>query len=54
MSDITRHDTGPRMSQAVVYNSTIYLAGQVSHDDDANVVGVGDPAAQTEQVLKNL
>ena len=29
MSDITRHDTGPRMSQAVVHNGTIYLAGQV-------------------------
>ncbi|WCT73475.1 RidA family protein [Sphingomonas naphthae] len=26
---ITRIDTGPRMSQAVIHNDTIYLAGQV-------------------------
>jgi enamine deaminase RidA (YjgF/YER057c/UK114 family) len=26
---ITRHHTGPRMSQAVVHNATVYLAGQV-------------------------
>ncbi|MCR4267156.1 RidA family protein [Nitratireductor sp. ZSWI3] len=30
MSDITRLDTGPRMSQAVVHNGTIWLAGQVA------------------------
>lgn len=29
--DITRIDIGPRMSQAVVHNGTIYLAGQVGH-----------------------
>ena len=29
MSNITRIATGQRMSQAVVYSSTIYLAGQV-------------------------
>ncbi len=29
--DITRFDIGPRMSQAVVHNGTIYLAGQVGH-----------------------
>ena len=29
MSDITRLDTKTRMSQAVVHNGTIYLAGQV-------------------------
>ncbi|MFL4471474.1 RidA family protein [Tateyamaria armeniaca] len=28
MSDITRFDTGARMSQAVVHGSTVYLAGQ--------------------------
>ena len=26
---ITRHETGPRMSQAVVHNGIAYLAGQV-------------------------
>jgi enamine deaminase RidA (YjgF/YER057c/UK114 family) len=29
MSDITRLETGPRMSQAVLHNGTVYLAGQV-------------------------
>jgi len=29
MSDITRHHTGPRMSQIVTHNGTVYLAGQV-------------------------
>ena len=29
MSDITRIDSGARMSQAVVHNGTIWLAGQV-------------------------
>lgn len=27
---ITRHHTGPRMSQIVVHNDTVYLAGQVA------------------------
>ncbi|MFB2549613.1 RidA family protein [Ensifer soli] len=26
---ITRFETGPRMSQAVIHNGTVYLAGQV-------------------------
>ncbi|MFT5742398.1 MAG: enamine deaminase RidA (YjgF/YER057c/UK114 family) [Paracoccaceae bacterium] len=30
MSDITRLHTGPRMSQAVIHNGTVYLAGQVA------------------------
>ncbi|PVA11591.1 hypothetical protein DC366_01070 [Pelagivirga sediminicola] len=29
MSNITRSHTGPRMSQIVTHNDTIYLAGQV-------------------------
>jgi enamine deaminase RidA (YjgF/YER057c/UK114 family) len=29
MSDITRIDAGPRMSQAVIHNGIAYLAGQV-------------------------
>jgi enamine deaminase RidA (YjgF/YER057c/UK114 family) len=27
---INRFDTGPRMSQAVIHNGTVYLAGQVA------------------------
>jgi enamine deaminase RidA (YjgF/YER057c/UK114 family) len=29
MPSITRIETGPRMSQAVIYGQTVYLAGQV-------------------------
>lgn len=35
MSDITRIETGPRMSQAVIHNGIIYLAGQVGHPGDS-------------------
>ena len=30
MTQITRIDTGPRMSQAVIHGDTVYLAGQVA------------------------
>ena len=30
MSDITRIEPGPRMSQAVIHNGIVYLAGQVA------------------------
>lgn len=30
---ITRHHTGPRMSQIVTHNGTVYLAGQVAKGD---------------------
>jgi len=29
MTEITRLDKGPRMSQSVIHNGTVYLAGQV-------------------------
>lgn len=32
----------------------IHISGQVALDAEANVVGAGDLAAQTEQVMKNL
>ncbi len=34
--------------------STVYVAGQVARDKNGNTVGVGDPAAQAEQVFRNL
>jgi enamine deaminase RidA (YjgF/YER057c/UK114 family) len=46
MAAITRIETGPRMSQAVVYNGIVYLAGQV-----ASGIGV---KAQTEAVLAEI
>ena len=34
MSEITRLKTGNRMSQIVIHNDTIYLAGQVGNPGD--------------------
>ena len=34
--------------------TTIYIAGQVAWDNEGNVVGAGDFAAQTRQVFTNL
>ncbi len=45
---ITRHHTGPRMSQIVVHGDTVYLAGQVADDRDADV------ETQTQQVLAKI
>jgi len=41
---------------AVVSGSvrTIYIGGQDAIDAEGNIVGIGDIAAQTEQVLRNL
>jgi enamine deaminase RidA (YjgF/YER057c/UK114 family) len=42
---IERLQCGPRMSQAVIHNGVVYLAGQVAKD------GGEDVAEQTRQVL---
>ena len=34
--------------------NTVYVAGQVSRDKDGNTVGVGDGAAQAEQIFRNV
>ena len=47
MSEITRIKTGNRMSQIVIHNDTIYLAGQVGNPGD----GV---AEQTKTSLKSV
>ena len=41
-------------AQAVKVGDTIYLSGQVSHDDDGNVVGVGDMEAQVRAAYANV
>lgn len=41
-------------SQGVRAGSLIFTAGQASIDSEANVVGVGDIRAQTDQTLRNL
>ncbi|UXU73926.1 MULTISPECIES: RidA family protein [unclassified Paracoccus (in: a-proteobacteria)] len=47
MSDIKRIETGTRMSQAVVHNGIIYLAGQVGNPGES-------VTAQTQQVLAQI
>ena len=50
----------PGLSHPAGYNhvvkdgSTVYVAGQVARDKDGTTVGVGDGAAQAEQVVRNL
>jgi len=47
MSDITRLETGRRMSQAVVHNGVVWLAGQVGAEGES-------VTAQTEAVLAKI
>src|ERR1700690_540811 len=46
---IERHEVGPRMSQAVVHNQTIYIAGQVA--SDSRPAGT---AGQTKEILAKI
>lgn len=48
MAAITRIETGPRMSKAVVHGDTVYVAGIVADDLSA------DTAGQTRQVLAEI
>ncbi len=45
---INRIEAGPRMSQAVVYGDTVYLAGQVAGNPVPSV------KKQTQQILRNI
>lgn len=45
---IERFHSGPRMSQAVKYGNTVYLAGQVAADPHATI------EVQTAQVLEKI
>jgi enamine deaminase RidA (YjgF/YER057c/UK114 family) len=42
---IQRFDVGPRLSEMVVHNGTVYLAGQVPDTEDADIT------TQTREVL---
>ena len=46
---ITRIDTSAKLSEAVVHNGTVYLAGQVPSDDS-----LADAGTQTRSVLRNI
>lgn len=41
-------------AQAVKVGDTIYVSGQVSHDDKGNIVGLGDMEVQMLQAYENI
>ena len=41
-------------SQAVKVGDTIYISGQVSHDDEGKILGRGDMEAQMRQAYTNI
>ena len=41
-------------SHAIRCGDTLYLAGQVAFDEQNQVVGIGDPRRQAEQVWRNI
>lgn len=49
MTSIERLESGPRMSQAVIHNGVVYLAGQVATDPQGKSV-----AEQTESILNKI
>ena len=42
------------LCQAVKAGNTVYLRGQVGTNFDGELIGLGDPAAQTEQAMANI
>ena len=49
MSVIKRYESGPRMSQVVVHDNTVYLAGQVAKNASGESV-----TRQTEDILASI
>ena len=45
---------GGRYTHVVKAGPWVFIAGQTASDENGDVVGVGDPAAQVGQVMKNL
>jgi 2-iminobutanoate/2-iminopropanoate deaminase len=43
-----------RLAQAVKVGDTIYVSGQVSHDDNGNIMGRGDMETQMRQAYANI
>lgn len=47
-------EAGYGYMQATQVGDTLYLSGQVSHDDAGNIVGEGDMRAQMAQAYRNV
>lgn len=54
MSDIKRHEIGPRMSQAVVHGNVVYLAGQVGTAGASVTVQTQDILANIDRLLASV
>jgi enamine deaminase RidA (YjgF/YER057c/UK114 family) len=51
MAEITRIGVGPRMSEAVVHNGTVYLAGQVGTPNASVTQQTQDCLAEVDRIL---
>jgi enamine deaminase RidA (YjgF/YER057c/UK114 family) len=51
MADITRIGTGKRMSEAVIHNGTVYLAGQVGTPGASVTQQTQDCLAEVDRIL---
>ena len=51
MSEIKRIETGARMSQAVIHNGIVYLAGQVGKPGDSVTAQTAEVLAQIDRLL---
>lgn len=51
MSEIKRIETGPRMSQAVIHNGIVYLAGQVGKPGESVTEQTREVLAQVDRLL---
>lgn len=52
MSEIKRVETGTRMSQAVIHNGIVYLAGQVGKPGDSVTDQTREVLGQIDRLLK--
>jgi len=42
------------LCQVVRAGNMVFLRGQIGSDFEGNIIGIGDPEAQTEQAMKNV